>query len=313
MAVSHVLLTPERSVEHDRDRAVSGPPSSQASGLRIGAVSHLVGVPVSTLRSWQLRYDIPLGTQKFGEHRVYGPNQLRATRLMCGQVNRGQPASAAAVQVTELLAQNGPGSEYVRSFLQASDEGDVTAMRSHLDQALLTLGLGTCLDEVLFPALQQVGSSSMTGDGAVHEELLASRLTRSWLRELGARYPLHSRTDPIMLTSGPGESHTVGLEAFEILLRSRNLNCRLLPALTATQLVEAVKASRSRTVVLVSHLATNRRRAIESLLAVHQLGVDVFFAGSSFSMIKIQRAVPGQYLGLHLQTAMEMVAAPRRG
>ena len=46
-------------------------------------------------------------------------------------------------------------------------------------------------------------------------------------------------------------------------------------------------------VVVVSHLATGRLRAVESIRTVHELGIEVFYAGNAFTSPRSRRGVPG--------------------
>ena len=71
---------------------------------------------------------------------------------------------------------------------------------------------------------------------------------------------------------------------------------------TAT-VAAAARASSAAAVIVVSHLASGRLRAVESIRAVHELGIDVFYAGNAFSTPRSRRGVPGRYLGVRVQDA----------
>ena len=55
--------------------------------------------------------------------------------------------------------------------------------------------------------------------------------------------------------------------------------------------------------MVVSHLATGRLRAVESIRAVSELGIDVFYAGNAFATPRSRRGVPGRYLGVGVEDA----------
>ena len=84
------------------------------------------------------------------------------------------------------------------------------------------------------------------------------------------------------------------------MLRHQSWPCRVLGARTSTlTLVSAARATAVSGVVVVSHLASGRQRAVESIRAVNDLGVAVFYAGNAFATPRARRGVPGRYLGVH--------------
>ena len=58
------------------------PTSEQTAGYRIGAVSKLSGVPVSTLRVWEQRYQAFKPDKSKGQHRLYTPSDLERAGLL---------------------------------------------------------------------------------------------------------------------------------------------------------------------------------------------------------------------------------------
>src|ERR1700710_118806 len=114
-------------------------------GLPIAEVSRQLGVPMPTLRSWELRYQMPASVRGAGKHRRYTPAELHGLRLMRDQIARGKRASLAAASVRELLGLSGPPADYVADILGAAEQSDPIAVRAHLSRAQAALGLGSCL------------------------------------------------------------------------------------------------------------------------------------------------------------------------
>jgi DNA-binding transcriptional MerR regulator len=289
---------------------MSGPPQPSEQRVSIAEVSRLLAVPMPTLRSWELRYGIPQTARSAGKHRRYSASELHAVRLMRDQVARGLQASAAAQAVRELLSSNEPAAAFIQAFLQASRQADPVAMQAQLDNCAHSLGLGSCLDDVLLPAMQQVGRWWQTGRCDVEQEHLTTETARAWLARMTtfAPAPAPGRMHPIVLACGPTDLHTLSLEALGVLLRHRGWNCRLLGARTSVlTLSTAVRANLAAGVVLVSHLSSGRQRAVESLRAVHSLGTEVFYAGNAWCSARSRRNLPGHYLGIHLQDACALI------
>ena len=277
-------------------------------GVPIGEVSRLLGVPMPTLRSWELRYGIPADIRTSGTHRRYRQPELRAIRLMRDQIARGRSASDAARWVTELLARGGDGPPFVQTFLAACIRADPAGMRAPLDEATRLLGLGACIDEVLLPAMHQVGEWWQTGRCEITQEHLATEVSRSWLQRVELRGA--TRGTPVLLACGPVDRHSIGLEAFAALLRSRGQACRVLGARTTVlTLTAAVLATGAPAVVIVSHVNAGRRGAIESLHAAQSLGARVFYAGNAFVSPRVRRTVPGVFLGDHIQDGVAILTA----
>ena len=267
-------------------------------GVPIKDVALILGVPMPTLRSWELRYGIPALSRGPGQHRRYLPDEVNALRLMRDEIARGQQAGVAAESVRRLLGGQGRALKLIHQILGAAERLDPSAIRDLLDEASELLGLAVCIDDVLLPAMRQIGVWWAVGHCDVVQERMATEAVRAWLDRRSAFAPPPTRPHPILLACGPSDLHTIGLESTAALLRYRGWPCRVLGAKTSTAtLATAARATAVAGVVVVSHLATGRRRAVESIRAVSDLGIEVFYAGNAFSTQRSRRGVPGRYLG----------------
>jgi methanogenic corrinoid protein MtbC1 len=270
-----------------------------------------------TLRSWELRYGIPSLSRGHGQHRRYLPAEVEALRLMRDEIARGQQAGVAAESVRQLLGEQGPAQDLIHRILAATEQLKPTDVRAGLDAAAAELGLAACVDSVLLPAMRQVGVWWAVGHCDVIQEQMATEAVRAWMDRRSSLAPTPFRPRPILLACGPSDLHTIGLESTALLLRYRGWPCRVLGARTPTAtLAAAALASAVAGVVVVSHLATGRLRAVESIRAVDELGIEVFYAGNAFSRPRSRRGVPGHYLGGGIEAACEQltqVLAPDSG
>jgi methanogenic corrinoid protein MtbC1 len=291
--------------------ASSGPASASGfPGLPIAEVSRQLGVPMPTLRSWELRYQMPASVRGTGKHRRYTPAELHGLRLMRDQIARGTRASVAAETVRELLGLSGPAADYIADVLAAAERSDPVEVREHLSRAQAALGLTACLDDVLLPAMQQIGLWWQTGRCDVDQEHLTTEAARAWLETLTAYAPPPARPAPIVLACGPTDLHTIGLEALGILLRYQHWTCRQLGARTSVPaLTAAIQATGAGAVVIVSHINTGRQRAIEALREANRRGTAVFYAGNAFTAPRSRRNLPGTYLGTRLQDASRIIGS----
>jgi hypothetical protein len=279
-------------------------------GVPIAEASRELGIPMPTLRSWELRHGIPPMLHDPGKHRRYSPSELHALRLMRDEIAKGNRASLAAVVVRELIGITGAAAEHIADILDATALRDPAAVEVALRRAHAELGLGPCLDEVVMPSMQQVGLWWQTGRCTVGDEHLTTEVTRAWLETLNSTAPAHLHPTPIVLACGPTDLHTVGLEALTVLLRSRGWSCRLLGARTSVPaLAAAIHATDAKAVVIVSHLNSGRARAVQSLRTSAAEAARTFYAGNAFSAPRSRRNLPGTYLGTRLQDACELIEA----
>jgi len=280
------------------------PEGVDSRGIGIPELARMLGVPMPTLRSWELRYGIPHSTRGRGQHRRYLPAEVNALRLMRDEIARGQPAGVAARTVLQMLDSQGPARKLIQQILAAAERLDAASIGLHLDQAVTVMGLDDCIDDVLLPAMRQVGIWWAAGRCDVVHEQVATVAVRGWLDRRSALAPRPARAAQILLTCGPSDLHTIGLESTAVLLGSRGWPCRVLGARTCTAAVTtAAAATPVAAVVVVSHLATARLRAVETIRAVDALGIDVFYAGNAFGAPRSRRRVPGGYLGGRVQDA----------
>jgi MerR family transcriptional regulator, light-induced transcriptional regulator len=67
---------------YTRRQLQAGRPETEAPVYRIGGVSRLAGVPVTTLRVWERRYAAFVPAKSEGQHRLYGDDDVIRARLL---------------------------------------------------------------------------------------------------------------------------------------------------------------------------------------------------------------------------------------
>ncbi|MET0694006.1 MAG: B12-binding domain-containing protein [Propionibacteriaceae bacterium] len=274
--------------------------------LTIQQVSRLLMVPAPTIRSWERRYDIGTADRSVGGHRRYSSDTVRSIRQMRDDIAQGHRPVEAAARIK--VAQTVTADPLVDRFLEAVRRLDPTAIEAVLEDSQRVLGLDRSIDEILLPSLRELGRWWEAGTCDIAHEHLASEVTRAWLARVPQHLASRGQDRPIVLSCGPRDFHTIGLEAIGALFRQRGWECLLLGARTpAAALCMAVTESNAAALVMVSHLATARRSTIEALREVAQLPVKVFYAGNAFPTRQARQGVPGSYLGTNLSQAAEFV------
>jgi methanogenic corrinoid protein MtbC1 len=278
-------------------------------GLSISAVSLMLGIPVPTIRSWERRYGIPTPDRTGGSHRRYGLASMNELRELRDEIAAGRRARDAAEVIRRRALEKAPGSDHVTEILDAALEFDAETITESLDRAHATLGLETTIQSVVLPVMREVGAMWEAGRCDVANEHLASQEVRTWLSRHAHITPEARARLPVVLACGPNDVHSLGLEAFHVLLARRGWKCRVLGSQTPTlSLLKAIGSSNAAAAVVTSHMNTNRRTAVESIRAVANMsGVKVFYAGNAFVSRRSRQGVPGHYLGDDLTGAADLL------
>lgn len=284
---------------------------AQLDGRRISAISEQLGIPVPTIRSWERRYGFPAPDRTRGRHRRYTLEEIEQLRDVRDRITRGERTGEAIAAVR--IAEVGPPERnaYLEVFAQAADRLDADLLHDTLRRAADALGPDRAITEIALPGMRAVGSRWKAGLTDIANEHAVSQVAHRWLGSMAADAPPPYRRPSILLTGAPGERHTIGLEAFGVVLARRGWKTRLLGADTPVpSLVAAVRATDASGVVISAQRSVVRRAAIAALDAIEQLaGVRGFYAGNAFAATRTRADVPGTYLGDDLIAAAGILAA----
>ncbi|MEJ7744530.1 MAG: B12-binding domain-containing protein [Nocardioidaceae bacterium] len=265
--------------------------------VSIQAASRLLDVPSPTIRSWERRYGVPDTPRSSGGHRRFSPEELKALRQMRDEIARGRRAADAAAIVKATSQNPSPQQPLIDDFLQAAYRLEPRNIDALLDHAEKHLGVDNAICDVLLPAMRQIGYWWESGRCDVVHEHVATEAVRAWLNRLLYLGPSPWRPETLILSCGPRDLHTLGLESMGVLLARRGWGCRMLGARTPVRsLAMAVQGTGASGVLLVSHLGSGRRSAIDALRAVQSTRAAVFYAGNTFLAPRSRVGVPGTYL-----------------
>ncbi|RYI99334.1 MAG: hypothetical protein EON52_26115, partial [Actinomycetales bacterium] len=189
-----------------------------------------------------------------------------------------------------------------------SERRDATEIRAALEDSFADLGLAETLDQVVLPVMRQIGTWWASGRCDPGQEQLTTAAVRAWLARITTLAPSPEPDRQVLLATGPHDVHTLGLEALAAVLVNQGTSCRILPASTPVSVLttEAAAASAS-AVVIVSHLSSQRRSAVASLVAVAESGRPTFYGGNAFRSPLTRKRVPGSYLGERMVEAAAMI------
>ena len=263
-----------------------------------------MNVPAPTIRSWERRYGVPLADRSSGGHRRYARVQLDQLRRMRDLIAQGRrPVEAAALVKAGHATSPGP---LVDAFLQAARDLAPGSIARTLDAARETLGLDRTVDEVLLPAMREIGEWWHAGRIDVSHEHLATNATQAWLATIRPTGPVRPQP-PIILSCGPQDHHTLGLEAIGALLRQRRWDCRMLGARTPAESLARAVPRPTQWASFWSVTSPPDARRPSTRCAPPAAPPHLFYAGGAFASRRARHGVPGHYLGTNIAQAADMV------
>ena len=193
--------------------------------MTIAEASRLLGVPVPTIRSWERRYSFPSPARTDGKHRRYSLDEVKSLRAVRDEITRGSRAREAVAIVRSGLSASSVRNEFLERFTKASVGLDTDEVRRALDQATELLGVTRAINEVALPGMREMGDLWKAGGCDVANEHLATQIVRQWFARLGTLTPPPYRRRSLVLACGPTELHTIGLEAFAVVLARHGWSC----------------------------------------------------------------------------------------
>lgn len=187
----------------------------------ISDVSRISGISKDLLRMWERRYKYPKPTRDDNGDRIYSDEELNKLVLIRQLVDHGRrPGKLMALdhaQLTQLLRQTRVEFDFDR-LITLLKAGNASGLRDWLYQQLHALGLRAFIHRVIVPANRKVGEAWSEGELAVYQEHLYTELIKSLVRQSLAEHHQAGGRPRVMLTTLPGEMHSLGLLMVEALL-----------------------------------------------------------------------------------------------
>ena len=227
--------------------------------LDIGSVERETGIGKDALRVWERRYGFPVPVRDEHDERLYPQDQVERLRLIKRLLVSGmRPSKVVGMGLAELSALLAPApdsvsqhSEGVLHLFQLIKENQAPALRVALSRALLQQGLNDYLSKTITPLNILVGEAWMRGEIRVFEEHLYSEQITSVLRTAIATVRDVRGSPRVLLTTLPGEEHSLGLLMAEATLNMCGASCVMLGVQTPIpEIVAAAQAHLSDIVVL---------------------------------------------------------------
>lgn len=243
--------------------------------MNIGAVERDTGLSKDTLRMWERRYAFPTPERDGHGERVYPPNQVKKLRLIKHLMQMGyRPGKIVGHSLEELqdlscrdrTSGAGTPDAQMEDFLELIKTHQPAELRHRLALALASRGLKDFVVAVVAPLNGAVGDAWMRGRLAVFEEHLYSEMMRSLLRNAISAIQPQGPAPRVVLTSLPGEKHSLGLLMAEALLVVEGACCMPFGNETpVSDIVDAAASHRADIVALSFSASFPEQEAARSL------------------------------------------------
>lgn len=193
---------------------------SAPHGLNIAAVAHKTGIAADTLRKWERRYGVLRPNRTNGGQRRYDDNDVARVEWLRDRLAEGFRISEAAALLDPAGETAFASTDELREALvEAARAADPERLVALVEQAFTLHALEAAIEEIVRPALEQIGSGWVERSGAIAEEHLLTETVRARLeRMLADRRP--GLRGKAVLACGPDERHDLGLLALAVLLQA---------------------------------------------------------------------------------------------
>ncbi len=227
-----VLVFGVRSTVNDRA-------SVRPITVSIAAVERDTGLSKDTLRVWERRYGFPAPVRDVYGERAYSLDQIEKLRVIKRLLDSGHRPGRVVTMSIEQLQSIGEslaaapqrftvsGDTDLREYISAIKSHDVQGLRRHLGQAMMRLGVGSFVCDIVAPLNVMVGDAWMRGQIEVFEEHMYTESVNIVLRHAISTAPVASSgaTPRVLLTTFPQEPHGLGLLMAEVMLALEGTNC----------------------------------------------------------------------------------------
>ena len=226
------------------------------------------GVTASRLRTWERRFGVPKPDRSRTGRRLYNEVDLQVIRRMVILVGAGVPAAQAAAAALEdaqpVVAEGapaaGPASPRVAEFLAAAERYDEVGVTSVLERAVAESDWEQAAEQVLFPALRELGLRWETGVTISATEHFASALVRRLVESaLAAQAHPPAEAARVLVACPESERHEIGILVLALLLRRHGINVVYLgPDVPSGDLIASATALKPAAVCLAATTAGGR-------------------------------------------------------
>ncbi|MEI6556994.1 MAG: MerR family transcriptional regulator [Rhodospirillaceae bacterium] len=272
-----------------------------AAGVAVPVIliENETGLTKEVIRKWESRYGFPRPERDENGDRIYPPDQVVRLRLIRRLLGAGmRPGKVVGLELetlerlTEQMSLEPPGttSDGFQQVLDALSGHDLPRLTHLLKGQLIRQGLSVFVRETVARLNVLIGECWLRGEINIFEEHLYTEAVCDLLHESIRTVINFSGSPRVLLTTAPGELHTIGLLMASTILSLEGAHCISLGAqMPAVEIVTAAKGCAIDVVGLSFSIARPARDAalfLRDLRARLDPAVEIWAGGVGVSRLR---------------------------
>ena len=289
----------ERNMEAGHTQDMIQQTRSLDAHVSIARIESATGLASDVVRKWETRYSFPRPARDGNGDRVYPPDQVACLQLIRRLLGAGmRPGKIVGLDQAdlELLIDQLPHASTVGSsncnqqVLDALSRNDISLVIQILKGQLNRHGLSKFVRETVSNLNIAVGEAWLRREIRVFEEHLYSEVIGDILRDAIRTVSPTSGSPRVLLSTAPGELHTIGLLMADAVLSLEGCCCVRLGAQTPLEeIVSAVTACRIDVVGLsfsIAHPVRDASRFLNELRRRLDPSIEIWAGGAGVSRLR---------------------------
>lgn len=264
--------------------------------ISIGGLAAGSGVPVETVRNWELRYNFPNPIRLDSGHRRYPMELISQLKKIKSLVDLGyKPSFAVNLEDNELdkllmtdsnanpIDPNDTAS-IIGRWIILTEALNVSDLSRSLAKEWNQIGARRFIFELAIPFLREVGNRWEASEFSVAHEHFASEVLQSFLASRWRPLISANHKRKIVLANQEGDLHSLGLQMSAVLCTLHNIEPIFLGPNTPLQdiIIAATEQKTNGVVIGLSAVSDpNRSAAFLETLKKGLLGVRIAFGGNN--------------------------------
>lgn len=170
-------------------------------------------------------------------------------------------------------------------FFVALTKGDKTKAAEIYEQFTTTYELGQFFRKIFVPTMTKIGDLWEAKKLGVAAEHVASNVAENLIKNITDKQKNSGKKGKILLTTPPGENHSIGCSVLESFLQNKGFNVyNLAPATPAQHLVDFMRTSKPDSIVISVTLEENIKSAQRLVKKIREKSkkIPIYVGGQAF-------------------------------
>ena len=171
-------------------------------------------------------------------------------------------------------------------FFDALIMGDKIKPTEIFDQFTTTNELGQFYRKIFIPSMTKIGDLWEAKKLGVAAEHVASNVAQNLIKNISEKNKSNGKKGKILITTPPGENHTIGCSVLESFLQNRGFTVFNLSPSTPTQhLIDFMKSSKPNSIVISITLEDNMKSGQRLVNKIREVSkkIPIFVGGQAFT------------------------------